>query len=422
MSSATRFIITAVVVALSVSTLVTGAPTGSTDVRAIVGASAATEAAAEPTEPNEIDELVRTDVLPGVPLALEEMDPGIYRVIDDGAGHDLQTALTGVDAFGSSGEVWVDAGGPGMFRLGGQGSIPAPYPRNALAAALDGTFWSLSLASPVDPKLLQFDGIDGTAVTEQPLPESGLPASSSAIDVTPDGRVWVALSRDPEEPLVAVLEDGEWTILPSIGGVWGPKAHHVCCDMVVQPGGTIWLTDDDVVLRYGRDGWRRAESVLGGGPVKRGLDGTLWALGGSLGRHDGRGWKTWESIIPWDNKVNYGTEGKVAPDGTLWLWFGGHVGTASRALIERGIIPEHRRDAPVCRGEDEVSPGVLSFDGRRWRQYLAGYCVSDLAVAENGSVWVTDHGPQSIHGLGAERTGAGPGLYVITPGAVSVGE
>ena len=57
-------------------------------------------------------------------------------------------------------------------------------------------------------------------------------------------------------------------------------------------------------------------------------------------------------------------------------------------------------------------PGVLSFDGSAWGQYLEGHCVTpgspknDLAVAPDGSVWVI----------------SGRLLYVITPEAVAVAE
>ncbi len=100
----------------------------------------------------------------------------------------------------------------------------------------------------------------------------------------------------------------------------------------------------------------------------------------------------------------------------MWLHFGGHVGGATKNLVERGIIPVPGPDAPNCDGGGRpymrgAGPGVLSFDGRRWRQYLAGHCISDVAVTADGTVWVTDEG--------AEEEGDGIGLYVITPKGVA---
>jgi hypothetical protein len=244
----------------------------------------------------------------------------------------------------------------------------------------------------------------------------------------------VALSRDPEPPIVAVLEDGEWTRLSSFEKVWKKNAvgdwnrrlsdgGHDCCGLAVDSGGTVWLRDDHSLLRYSVGQWQLIKPKVApnkrtywAGELAVSPDDTFWVKGGSsLVRHDAEGWEVWEDIMGWDGVAAYGATMTPAQDGTLWLRFGGHVGRATDELVDRGIIGEPRPgpDAAACNDHPGDDPGVLVFDGRQWRQYLAGHCVSDVAVAADGSVWVTDQG--------GELDGAGAGLYVITPEAMADG-
>jgi hypothetical protein len=39
--------------------------------------------------------------------------------------------------------------------------------------------------------------------------------------------------------------------------------------------------------------------------------------------------------------------------------------------------------------EEGPCPGLLSFDGASWRQYLRGRCVNQVAVAPDGCVWAS---------------------------------
>ncbi len=260
-------------------------------------------------------------------------------------------------------------------------------------------------------------------------------AGETAFDVTPDGRVWLALSRDPGPPIVAVLEDGEWTTLPSFEKVWKENAvgdrwrrssdgGHDCCRLAVESDGTVWLADDHSLLRYGDGQWRLIKPKVAPerrtgwvGELAVSPDDTFWVKGGtSLVRHDADGWEVWEDLMNWDGLAAYGATMTPGQDGTLWLRFGGHVGRATEDLVDRGIIgePSPGPDGPwPANHQPGDDPGVLAFDGTQWHQYLAGHCVSDVAVAADGSVWVTDQG--------GELDGAGAGLYVITPEAVADG-
>jgi hypothetical protein len=237
----------------------------------------------------------------------------------------------------------------------------------------------------------------------------------------------VAVSRDQDEPLVAVLEDEEWTILPSLGSVWDqvPRTDRAseCCGIAVEPDGTVWLAIPGGAVWFDGTGWHRVRRStvrtggFGNGPVwATGEDGTLWSHGRCSGdallRHDGTGWQVWH-VVSWDGCAAYGADATVGPDGTVWLRFSAHADAATKALVQKGIIEKPGSDATVCHAGplNGPEPGVLSFDGKRWRQYLAGRCLSGVAVASDGSVWVTDRGTES--------DGQGAGLYVITPEAVA---
>jgi hypothetical protein len=376
------------------------------------------------------DAVVRTDLLPGVTLTVEEVGPGILRVLDDAAGHELEAPLAGVHAVNGTGDVWVEQGGVSglTVRLGGQESY---LTREGMQAAPDGTFWWMSVPFSGTPVLYHLVGDD---VVEQPLPDVEVPDDDSGrdnystFDITPDGRGWIAIDRGRQEPLEAVLEDGDWTVLPALGSAWtrGRNAKdlpggHDFSGMAVTPNGAVWLVDAGApLMRYAGGEWRYIDPRRFGGRAEflaAGSDGTLWVKGGdALARHDERDWKVWDDVMAWDCAAAYCEEQTVGNDGTLWLRFHGHIGGATKQLVKRGIIPEPAPYAPKCdsgRSPDieGASPGVLSFDGKRWRQYLAGHCVSDIAVADDSSIWVVD--------AGGEVNAAGAGLYVITPEAVA---
>ena len=134
------------------------------------------------------------------------------------------------------------------------------------------------------------------------------------------------------------------------------------------------------------------------GPVAVGPDGTLWVymLGeGGQDRYLAR-WAddTWSIFSKADGvptlvwPQDWESRFEVDGDGTLWMPYRGELKAALDGTADR------------C-------PGVISFDGDTWSQYLEGQCgKNDLAVAPDGSVWVT----------------SGRLLYVITPEAVAVAE
>ena len=129
---------------------------------------------------------------------------------------------------------------------------------------------------------------------------------------------------------------------------------------------------------------------------------------GELARHDDAGWTTFtdaDGVEPWHDPSGYWgfmVPPTVAADGSLWL--------------ER--IEGHgcRDDAGLACGAR--CGGAAHYDGTTWTSYLEEYCISDLAIAPDGSVWLGAEAPYDddtdIHGPS--------GLYVITPEAVAAKE
>lgn len=149
------------------------------------------------------------------------------------------------------------------------------------------------------------------------------------------------------------------------------------------------------LLRFDGSGWEAIAGPAGvrendgwgtlGQPFGIGADGTVWVgttvdretgLDG-LARLDSSGWTTfgpesgvgsWGAKGPWGYAID---RLQVAPDGAVWVDLADPLGD----LIEDRFGLQR--------------PAIARFDGSTWTTCVDGVRVTDLAVAADGSVWVT---------------------------------
>jgi len=354
-------------------------------------------------------------------MAVEEVEPGVYRVVNDGV-RDISLAV----GWGSpghmvdvtpDGSVWlsVQEGGRGLFRLGEEPRFRdvEAFPRYREVAP-DGSLWGLGEVSDDRPGILSFDGEDWTAwaTTTDRL---------STLAVGPDGTVWVVAipCTDIEDgdcsgtALLRLEDDGSLTTIEDWADVYDGDVSPY--QLAVSPDGDVWLIGEGrVLLRFDGEGWEaipgpegwetiqgpeRWEVIPGpeglnpghmGRYLDFGPDGMLWVKAnatGDLARFDDPGWTTFaaaDGVTGWDATGWFGTDLlDVAADGSLWL-------NGSRT--------------------GEACGGTAHFQGTTWTSYLVGSCTHDFAIAPDGSVWlVADEGGRHS-------------LYVITPEAMTASQ
>jgi hypothetical protein len=381
----------------------------------------ATSAATEPTERQ--DSSVRTDILPGVELAIEEVEPGVLRVVGDGQ-LDLDSYLDTVAnawylklATGPDGSVWV-ADGERLHRLGDPTTDTEFRAGIDLEVAPDGTVWQIAKGRPYT--IRSFDGSRWTTWMDSRK------RNPRAVEVSPDGMVWAMWQERPraggryerEDTFLGHLDGGEW----KKASRWFPRGAKT---QGIWPG-DLTITDDGEIRGYGGGGfvlarfvdgsWKEIdgpwkEAAVEGWPRQQGPDGTVWVTEWSvmhdgqpaadgtdtpfLRRSDGGGWQSWdvsESIPEARSWASMG-EAYVAPDGALW------------------VSPErpHRWS-----GEDRVGTtgdGLVRFDGTSTHHVLRGHSASIQDFGPDGYVWTI-----------AAREDGPDHLYVITPEAVAARE
>jgi len=361
MASAVKFVVAAVIVALFGGFLLAG----------VLTAPPGDEMA--PATTNDT-------ILPGVTLNVEEVEPGVFRVIDDGERDIAKANNTGIVA-GHDGGIWL-LRPQHFFRLGSEAH---EWPVRKLGVpdfevAPDGTVWAMSGGHLYSVGR----GSDDWTRTKGPAGGFSGQFEGSAFWVTSDGTVWATW-----EGVVGYLGADGWQPV----GERPKRPHSQFHDLFVSDRGDIWAFTGD--LEHLVDGaWRTYGSPDGGWSVGKaaGADGTFWGTGRwDFVRFDGTEWTTfaWPDWVP-DGR---GTTDplRAARDGSIW------VGT-----------PGHRYPGSVC-------SGVGHFDGMSWSRYLPDLCVEAMDITADGVAWVLASRDDTDDSLPRH-------VYVITPEAVAATE
>jgi hypothetical protein len=348
---------------------------------------------------------VRSDLLPGVELTVEEVEPGVFHVIGDGV-RDLD-ATRGKVVVGHDGSIWlIDE--DGVARLGSTESYTFPGGWDTrLVVSPDGTVWV---------SRTRYDSSEGREVNRIHSLDNGkwtrrlrAPAIGGphALTVAPDGTLWTTHRARGESSKVVVthLAGDDWKPLPE------PLPDEA--DVFVTDLGEVWAVrreGQNRLWRYHENEGRWKEFVVdtvvpdpGKARAEVATDGTVWLAGdSSLMRYDEREWQRWgpDDGVPTLKVSELSLD--QAPDGGLWM-----------------AAPPTRRDAPAD-AADLRFEGVARFDGSTWLTFLRDHSVSPWYspspwgkgwdIAPDGSVWLQMKDPDDFYATQ---------LYVITPEAVA---
>lgn len=302
-------------------------------------------------------------------LVTEPVD-GLERIVSDGADHELSGEAVWNVAFGRDGSVWM-LGPSSLLQVGVPGSYPGlPEPRlhYDLTVGPDGTLWAIDgttvaslvegawVSGPPGPGPVEALEVlpDGTVWARWrsaigrldddrwamhafvdagvELPEQGPYLFPGDFASTPDGRMWVAISKDGEDPGpqrlrpggLAAFDGTTWELVRTLPDVADPFTAHVAAG----PDGTLWayhlvrgdpylahIQGSTVTIFDTADGVQRIGTPgCCVGHVAVGPDGTVWAASSQLRSFDGTRWTT-----RWQTET--GAEFRaiaIAPDGTPW--------------------------------------------------------------------------------------------------------
>ena len=379
MFSTTRFLVAGAVVALFGGFLLAGVQTTqpSDEQTPAVGASASTSFAPEATASVDASPVsdhvdrevttVRSDLLPGVDLVTEEVEPGVSRVVSDGV-RDLDW-VTG-DVYGGGdvlagpdGTVWSFRDTT-FFRVADEATFAkaADMDWDDIDADDQGRLWAAdardtSTSDPGGGDLMVFDGRSWSV---QDFPSG---QSVRQVEVTGDGSVW-AMSLGAGRATVARLDGGVWRIQGALDGVADARGS---TDLSVSDSGDVWVglhsTHDDALEDLASRIGEPDQFRVGAAP-----DGTVWVRADRqrLYRYDPAA----QAIMEYDSTAGvpnmYAVNDApglfhVARDGSLWV-----TGTQRRSFCD----------------------GVSRFDGTTWSHYLAGQCVFSLDSGPDGSLWL----------------------------------
>jgi hypothetical protein len=331
-------------------------------------------------------------------MVTDEVEPGIYQVINDGV-RDLASVDVSDFVAGYDGGIWLLTE-DGFQRLGSERSHEWPeesaaYDGLTFEVAPDGTFWIIAARDRPFSGARGGEALrsaDGEAWAPLPCPDVCV-----GITLSPEGGIWASWPElGGRTWWVGHLRPTGWEPLdqplPPVGDIIVDRLYPTDTG---DPYATF-VAYGPRLARYHDGTW--SEIGYPSGIVEVGRDGTVWQSGrgtqigesdtvgselsGGLARFADGEWTDWTPAdlpdLDLPTQPDHDEFG-VAPDGSLWL-------------------------SSSC-------DGLVRFDGLVTDHFLPGRCMT-MDIATDGSVWaLTDDDQQP-----------GRDLFVITPKAVTAGE
>jgi len=363
----------------------------------------ATMAATEATTP---------DLLPGVDLVTEEIEPGVFRVIGDGVrelSHDVEfrefnewappgwmyrhNARQSADISANQSGIWLRRP-EGIVHLGEEGLVWSPKPGNMTPefdVAADGTIYQRQQG-----RVLK----EGAWTPVRPRLPGLVLSDAHGLLIAPDGTRWLrgtdGQRRGTRRPRLARHDEDGWARVGS-PPIPPERAQEKPPDRIgdwgVTADGVLYVQRERDVQRFDGSRWETLERP--GGAIHQlivGADGTVWAShrdADRLTRFDGDEWTAYD--VPPHLRLEGLDHAAVGLDGAYWYT---PVGD------------------PMTTGGCD---GVIRTNGPATDHFLQGLCVYDIAIGPGGGLWAEAttwtgdyQNPESIGPLE---------MYLIAPGA-----
>jgi hypothetical protein len=356
------------------------------------------EPSVEPTEASTTS--VRSDLLPGVSLTVDEVRPGIYRVLSDGQ-RDLRSGIRDV-VVDAEGAVWIERGKTRdwrILRLGDPGVSRSLHRQDP---------WDLDVTADGRPSIdsaSAYRVFDGEAWAKSRRPNAapdkdqgpcglvGYPFNGGHMFPV-DGACWNAWSGRLQR-----WDDGEWQEVPN-------AEFGVPDDSITLEGGDLSTGDDT--------GWAAFVD-----------DADRVTFRGILG-HDAGGWKAWAPYEPGDASEVALHNTAVGPDGTtVWMWGSSVEGSVAISWDGEAWTTYGPIDMSAYGGGRGWVRTYFAPDGTPWFGGAAvlwqdsllpvGLSADSMVFASDGTAWFTTSGTD-------DELESGGQLYVITPEAMAAAE
>lgn len=341
-----------------------------------------------------------TELLPGVELVTEQVEPGVFRVVSDGVrelsrpvelddfygwappGHLYrENALYGSDITANQDGVWLRRP-EAIMRLGATEPVWTPDAKSttpSFAVAPDGTLYRSG------EQLILEEG--EWAKMDLAVRKLGL-RDVDRVRFAPDGSLWVLGNNGKKsaerEQRLARRDASGWSRIatPPNTPKWRqeqrkreslgrrrrqpPRIDH----WAITPDGTLYVTRGRDVQRFAGEGWETLErSGVDVQGIHIGPDGAVWVAS----RPGGGEWSDRQV-------VRVDAEGMPAIDIEWHPFF-----ESSQGAGAGGAFWYAPNGDPMAAGG---CGGITRVDGTTEATFLEGMCIYDIAIGPNGGVWL----------------------------------